>query len=230
MSSLAAATLARAGVAEVVVANRTLDRAERLAQILTDSDETDVLARAVPIDSVPVELTRADVAVSCTGATGLVLTAESVAAAVEGRTAPVADARRAATGAADSGRTADVALGRTGRPAAHQCRQRRRLPARPVRRAGHRRASPCSARPPWPVWPRPSWNSTRRGWTTETRRTAPAARAAVLDPEADADAIAALAAAAATVGRVPERRRPEPVAEVPRPAARARAARPRHAP
>lgn len=82
MSSLAAATLARSGVAEVVIANRTLDRAERLAEILT---EQDVTARAVPIESVPAELTRADVAVSCTGATGLVLTAEAVAAAVAGR-------------------------------------------------------------------------------------------------------------------------------------------------
>ncbi len=34
MSSLAAATLARSGVAEIVVANRTFERAERLAQIL----------------------------------------------------------------------------------------------------------------------------------------------------------------------------------------------------
>src|SRR4051794_707922 len=85
MSSLAAATLARAGVAEIVVANRTPDRAERLARILTEGDDTDVPARAVPMDAVPAELTRADVAVSCTGATGLVLSAEDVAAAVGGR-------------------------------------------------------------------------------------------------------------------------------------------------
>src|SRR5690606_21500950 len=86
MSSLAAATLARAGVAEIVIANRTQDRAERLAEILTEGDDTDVLARAVPMDSVPFELTRADVVVSCTGATGLVLTADEVAAGVAGRT------------------------------------------------------------------------------------------------------------------------------------------------
>ncbi|WP_234325599.1 glutamyl-tRNA reductase, partial [Streptomyces sp. NRRL S-146] len=86
MSSLAAATLARAGVAEIVIANRTLDRAERLAQILMDGDDTDVAARAVPMESVPAELTRADVTVSCTGATGLVLTAESVTEAIGGRT------------------------------------------------------------------------------------------------------------------------------------------------
>ncbi|MEU1692559.1 glutamyl-tRNA reductase, partial [Streptomyces hirsutus] len=85
MSSLAAATLARAGVAEIVIANRTADRAERLAEILTEDDGTDVMARAVPMESVPFELTRADVVVSCTGATGLVLTAEAIAAGVEGR-------------------------------------------------------------------------------------------------------------------------------------------------
>ncbi len=56
MSSLAAATLARAGVSEIVIANRTPDRAERLAQILNENEggDTDVLARAVPMDSVPV--------------------------------------------------------------------------------------------------------------------------------------------------------------------------------
>ncbi|CAM5677078.1 Glutamyl-tRNA reductase OS=Streptomyces albaduncus OX=68172 GN=hemA PE=3 SV=1 [Streptomyces griseoloalbus] len=63
MSSLSAATLARAGVAEVVVANRTPDRAERLVAV-TEGDDTDVAARAVPMASVPFELTRADVVVS----------------------------------------------------------------------------------------------------------------------------------------------------------------------
>ncbi|MEU6995677.1 glutamyl-tRNA reductase [Streptomyces sp. NPDC046465] len=89
MSSLAAATLARAGVEEIVVANRTLERALRLAQILAESG-TGVTARAVPMGDVADELTRADVAVSCTGATGLVLTAEAVAAAVGGATPPPA--------------------------------------------------------------------------------------------------------------------------------------------
>ncbi|MFD7951805.1 glutamyl-tRNA reductase, partial [Micrococcus luteus] len=116
MSSLAAATLARAGVSEIVIANRTPDRAERLAQILNENEggDTDVLARAVPMDSVPVELTRADIAISCTGATGLVLTAESVAAAVEGRTGEsVATAEPAAKPAvrrAGSARTASSAV------------------------------------------------------------------------------------------------------------------------
>ncbi|MBF4135877.1 MULTISPECIES: glutamyl-tRNA reductase [Streptomyces] len=90
MSSLAAATLARAGVQELVVANRTLERAERLAEILAQpggaAAAEGFAARAVPMASVSGELARADIAVSCTGATGLVLTAEAVAAAVAGRT------------------------------------------------------------------------------------------------------------------------------------------------
>ncbi|MEU3914367.1 glutamyl-tRNA reductase [Streptomyces sp. NPDC029721] len=81
MSSLAAATLARVGVAEIAVANRTAERAERLAEILVASG-TGVAARAVPMSAVAEELALADVVVSCTGATGLVLTGDDVAAAV----------------------------------------------------------------------------------------------------------------------------------------------------
>ncbi|WP_328318952.1 glutamyl-tRNA reductase [Streptomyces sp. NBC_00388] len=79
MSSLAAATLARAGAGEIVVANRTQARAERLAEILGGAG---VSASAVPMDAVDRELARADLVVSCTGATGLVLSAESVARAL----------------------------------------------------------------------------------------------------------------------------------------------------
>ncbi|MEU8778507.1 glutamyl-tRNA reductase [Streptomyces sp. NPDC048606] len=83
MSSLAAATLARVGVAEIAVANRTAERADRLVEILVASG-TGVSARSVPMASVADELTRVDVVVSCTGATGLVLTGDDVAAAVAG--------------------------------------------------------------------------------------------------------------------------------------------------
>ncbi|MCQ4046548.1 glutamyl-tRNA reductase [Streptantibioticus rubrisoli] len=79
MSSLAATTLARAGVAELVIANRTVDRAERLAASLG--------GRAVPFADVSRELAAADVVVSCTGATGLVLDREAVAEAIRQRTA-----------------------------------------------------------------------------------------------------------------------------------------------
>ncbi|MFE8942262.1 MULTISPECIES: glutamyl-tRNA reductase [unclassified Streptomyces] len=90
MSSLAAATLARSGVAEIVIANRTLARAERLAQILTEPGGTGVSAHAAEMVAVGDELGRADIVVSCTGATGLVLTGDDVAAAVRDREAPLA--------------------------------------------------------------------------------------------------------------------------------------------
>ncbi|MDJ0465592.1 glutamyl-tRNA reductase [Streptomyces sp. H27-C3] len=82
MSSLAAATLVRTGVSEIVVANRTHARAERLAEILAETGGPDVVVHAVPMDGVARELTRVDVVVSCTGATGLVLTADDIATAL----------------------------------------------------------------------------------------------------------------------------------------------------
>ncbi|MET9152241.1 glutamyl-tRNA reductase [Streptomyces griseoflavus] len=209
MSSLAAATLARAGVAEVVVANRTPDRAERLAQILTEGDDTNVLARAVPMTSVPFELTRADVVVSCTGATGLVLTGDAIAAGVEGRTGEpriVVDLDEEAERAPAS-----------------------RTPATqsplPPAAAGTDENCPLdlSAVPPGfsvmgeaavagmdaaTLEQHAAWAA----GTTVDRR--PAGR---VGPEADAELIGALAATASVVGRIPERRRPEQVAEPPRP-------------
>ncbi|MFE5558700.1 glutamyl-tRNA reductase [Streptomyces sp. NPDC056544] len=99
MSSLAAATLARVGVAEIVVANRTADRAERLAEILVASG-TGVSAVAVPMARVADELTRVDVVVSCTGATGLVLSADDVLAAVSWGAGGLAPAEQDEAGAA----------------------------------------------------------------------------------------------------------------------------------
>ncbi|MEU9093951.1 glutamyl-tRNA reductase [Streptomyces sp. NPDC048428] len=92
MSSLAAATLARTGVAEIVVANRTRARADRLVEILNQAGGTGVAAHAVEMAAVSDELTRADVVVSCTGATGLVLSAEAVAGALGLDFDPVAEA------------------------------------------------------------------------------------------------------------------------------------------
>ncbi len=100
MSSLAAATLVRTGVAEVVVANRTQARAERLAEIL---GEAGGVARAVPMADVARELTRVDVVVSCTGATGLVLTAENVAGALGLTVDHATDAATAVGRGADAG-------------------------------------------------------------------------------------------------------------------------------
>ncbi|MGW8380982.1 glutamyl-tRNA reductase [Streptomyces sp. ODS28] len=78
MSSLAATTLARAGAAELVIVNRTLERATRLAASLSEEGTAEGSARAGEFDSVADELPRADIVVSCTGATGLVLTEEAV--------------------------------------------------------------------------------------------------------------------------------------------------------
>ncbi|MFE2926628.1 glutamyl-tRNA reductase [Streptomyces goshikiensis] len=110
MSSLAAATLARVGFAEIAVANRTAERAERLAEILVASG-TGVAARAVSMSAVADELTRVDVVVSCTGATGLVLTADDVAAAVSRGSAPD-PAPQAPAGLSVAGAGLDVAVSR----------------------------------------------------------------------------------------------------------------------
>ncbi|MFJ5230776.1 glutamyl-tRNA reductase [Kitasatospora sp. NPDC088391] len=81
MSSLAAATLVRAGVTDLLVANRTPARAERLVEILGGA------ARAVDFAAVPALLAEVDLVISCTGAAGTVIAAPEVAAAVAGRTA-----------------------------------------------------------------------------------------------------------------------------------------------
>ena len=68
MGALAAATAHRHGVGEIVVTNRTAATATRVA--------TAVGGRAVPIDdhaAVLGEIAQADVLISCTGATGIVL-------------------------------------------------------------------------------------------------------------------------------------------------------------
>ncbi|MFE1751018.1 glutamyl-tRNA reductase [Streptomyces anandii] len=224
MSSLAAATLARAGVAEIVIANRTPERAERLARILATGDDTDVLARAVPMDAVPAELARADVAVSCTGATGLVLTAGTIATAVEGRTgSPAAgpvtgDAARAAgSGAAEthgSGRTAvsadprETPLPPTTVGAEEGC---------PLDLAAVAAAEPGFSLMGESAVAGIDAATLEQHGTWVDNGTVDRREAARRSAEADAELITALAATAATVGRIPERRRPEPVVVAPRP-------------
>ncbi|WP_026128438.1 glutamyl-tRNA reductase [Nocardiopsis halophila] len=91
MSALAANTVARQGATSVTVANRTAERAERLAECLTEAYEP-MAGRAVPFDRAASAVAEADLVVSCTGAQGLVLTAEDVRAALEAaphRTRPV---------------------------------------------------------------------------------------------------------------------------------------------
>ncbi|BCL29863.1 glutamyl-tRNA reductase [Streptomyces aurantiacus] len=238
MSSLAAATLARAGVAEVVVANRTFDRAERLATLLVDqygqrTDErssdgqggSGLLARAVPIDAVAGELTRADVVVSCTGATGLVLTAEVVATAMEGRSR-TASPSVAGNGRGDGARRTTGGSG-SGPGSAHAAASAVRDELSPTA-VGTEENCPLDL----------STVQGTAGFSVLGEAAVAGMAAAELeqhaawvdkgasatgfaeqdDPAAEAEAIAALAAAAATLGRVPEWRRPEPVAEMPRPA------------
>lgn len=228
MSSLAAATLARLGVAEIVVANRTPDRAERLAQIINENSKSSqgsqgegsggyeggaafVSARAVPMESVPFELTRADIAVSCTGATGLVLTAETIAAAVEGRV-PADEAglspRTTAQGdvravlpptslGAEDGCPLDLSGGQAGQAVQESAG---------FSVMGEAAVAGMDA----------ATLEQHAAWVdngTVDRRDA-----ARRTPDDDRELIAALARTAATLGRIPERRRPETVVSVPRPA------------
>jgi glutamyl-tRNA reductase len=67
MSALAVATAQRLGAASIVVTNRTPERAERLAASVSGS--------TAGFGDLPAALAGADLVVSCTGATGLVITA-----------------------------------------------------------------------------------------------------------------------------------------------------------
>jgi glutamyl-tRNA reductase len=80
--ALAAAHLRRGGVAEVVVLNRSRERARRLADNVR---RTGTRARTAPLSALPDELAVADVLVTCTGALGTVVPTEAVAAAITGR-------------------------------------------------------------------------------------------------------------------------------------------------
>jgi glutamyl-tRNA reductase len=77
MSALAAAHLVRAGVGELVVANRTRAHADRLA--------ASTGGRAAGLDALETELRRADVVVACTGATGFVVRHDVMGRAHAGR-------------------------------------------------------------------------------------------------------------------------------------------------
>jgi len=74
MSALAAATLQRAGAGRIVIANRTVKRGRRLAD--------QVRGAAVSIAELPAALAQADLLISCTGATGLVVHRDSITAAM----------------------------------------------------------------------------------------------------------------------------------------------------
>ncbi|HEY3733278.1 MAG TPA: glutamyl-tRNA reductase [Streptosporangiaceae bacterium] len=82
MSALAAATARRMGAADLVVANRTQDHAERLAATVSGA--------STPLSELPAAIDAADLVISCTGATGVVIT--------EAMVAPTAARRNAAGG------------------------------------------------------------------------------------------------------------------------------------
>lgn len=82
MASLAVGTLARAGAADIVVVNRTATKAARLAEQHG--------GRAAPLESLPEELSRVDLLLSCTGSMGLVLTAAELRTARGEATRPLA--------------------------------------------------------------------------------------------------------------------------------------------
>ncbi|MGH3934019.1 MAG: glutamyl-tRNA reductase [Pseudonocardiaceae bacterium] len=75
MGGLAAAQLRRAGVAEIVLANRTQSSAQRLAALCAAQGTP---ARAVGLDGVAPVLATVDLVICCTGAAGAVLGVEQV--------------------------------------------------------------------------------------------------------------------------------------------------------
>lgn len=74
---LVGSSLRLAGVADVVVANRSAAGGERLARSLH--------GRAVALDALPTELAAADVLVTCTGSTSVLLDVATLTAALDGR-------------------------------------------------------------------------------------------------------------------------------------------------
>lgn len=77
MGALTGATLRRAGIGELVVANRTVANAQRLADSLGGV--------AVGLEQIPGELAAADLVFASTGATGLVIGYDAIAGAVAAR-------------------------------------------------------------------------------------------------------------------------------------------------
>lgn len=77
MSGLSVASLARQGAASVTVLNRTLDKAQRLA------DSVGGRARELTADVLAEEFARADLVISVTGARGTVIDAKTVTASLD---------------------------------------------------------------------------------------------------------------------------------------------------
>jgi len=86
LAGLATAQLRRAGVAEIVLANRTPGSAQRLAA-LCEAEGTPV--RVVGLDGVTAALPAVDLVICCTAATDAVLTLEHIAGAGSTRRRPL---------------------------------------------------------------------------------------------------------------------------------------------
>jgi glutamyl-tRNA reductase len=107
MSGLATATAARSGAASIIVANRTRAHAERLAASVS-AVTTTVTTTVTGLADLPAAIAAADVVISCTGATGQVITAEMVSAALAARAAKGAQAAKPAQ-VAEAAKPAQVA-------------------------------------------------------------------------------------------------------------------------
>jgi glutamyl-tRNA reductase len=94
MSSLAATTAIRMGAQRIVVANRTPDRARRLAAAVSGT--------TADLDDLPAALADADLVISCTGAVGLVISADDVARALRLRGVSLREAGSGGREAGDS--------------------------------------------------------------------------------------------------------------------------------
>ncbi|KRF16639.1 glutamyl-tRNA reductase [Nocardioides sp. Soil797] len=81
MAALSVATVSRLGAADIAILNRTEGNAVRLAE--------EYAARSLPLSELEIELARADLVVSCTGASGVVVTADQVAEARHGNADPL---------------------------------------------------------------------------------------------------------------------------------------------
>lgn len=86
MGSLAVSTLARAGIADIVVLNRTADKAARLAETATTLGAPSVASGG--LDELDRVLADADVAITCTGAIGGVIDLPVAHRALAARRAP----------------------------------------------------------------------------------------------------------------------------------------------
>ena len=84
MSGLAVATAARAGAARVAVANRTRKKAERLAAAVPGY-AAGVTGEVVDFAGLPAAIADADLVISCTGASGVVVTDATIRIAQEKR-------------------------------------------------------------------------------------------------------------------------------------------------